>query len=69
MIQEGQFEKIPAVVEAGQENGSNTFNQSLFQLVQGGLISKNDAMKFSPNPKALEMNLKGIFLSSGGIVS
>lgn len=69
IIQEGQFEKIPAVVEAGKENGSNTFNQSLYELVQEGLISKTDALKFSPNPKALEMNLKGIFLSSGGIVS
>lgn len=69
VIQEGQFEKIPAVVEAGKENGSNTFNQSLYELVQSGLISKTDALKFSPNPKALEMNLKGIFLSSGGIVS
>lgn len=69
VIQEGEYEKIPAVVEAGKENGSNTFNQSLYELVQEGLISKNDALKFSPNPKALEMNLKGIFLSSGGIVS
>jgi twitching motility protein PilT len=69
VIQEGQFEKIPAVVEAGKENGSNTFNQSLYNLVTAGLISKTDALKFSPNPKALEMNLKGIFLSTGGIVS
>lgn len=69
VIQEGQFEKIPAVVEAGAENGCNTFNQSLYQLVQAGMISKNDALKFSPNAKALEMNLKGIFLSTGGIVS
>lgn len=69
VIQEGQFEKIPAVVEAGKEIGSNTFNQSLYELVQAGMISKNDALKFSPNAKALEMNLKGIFLSTGGIVS
>ena len=67
VIQEGQFEKIPAVVEAGKENGSRTFNQSLYNLVQAGLVSKNCALKFSPNSKALEMNLKGIFLSSGGI--
>jgi len=69
IIEEGVFEKIPAVVEAGKENGSNTFNQSLYHLVQEGPISKNDALKFSPNAKALEMNLKGIFLSTGGIVS
>jgi len=69
VIQEGQYEKIPAVVEAGNENGSCTFNQSLLTLVQAGKISRTDALKFSPNPKALEMNLKGIFLSTGGIVS
>ena len=68
-IQEGKFEKIAAIVEAGKDNGSNTFNQSLYDLVQAGMISKNDALKFSPNAKALEMNLKGIFLSTGGIVS
>ena len=39
------------------------------RLVQEGPISKNDALKFSPNAKALEMNLKGIFLSTRGIVS
>lgn len=69
IIQEGQFEKISAVVEAGKENGSYTFNHSLYQLVTSGMISRTDALKFSPNPKALEMNLKGIFLSTGGIVS
>lgn len=69
IIQEGQFEKILSVVEAGKENGSMTFNHSLLTLVNDGKISKTDALKFSPNPKALEMNLKGIFLSTGGIVS
>ena len=69
IIEEGVFEKIPAVVEAGKENGSNTFNQSLYRLVQEGPININDALKFSPNAKALEINLKGIFLSTRGIVS
>lgn len=67
-IQDGQFEKIEAVIEASEDNGSKTFNQDLFRLVKGGLVSKDDAIKHSPNPRQLEMNLKGIFLSSGGIV-
>ncbi|CAA6692974.1 MULTISPECIES: type IV pilus twitching motility protein PilT [unclassified Lentimonas] len=67
-IQDGQFEKIEAVIEASEDNGSKTFNQDLFRLVKGGLISKDDAINNSPNPRQLEMNLKGIFLSSGGIV-
>lgn len=68
-IQDGHFEKIEAVIEASEDNGSKTFNQDLFRLVKGGLISKDDAINNSPNPRQLEMNLKGIFLSSGGIVS
>ncbi|ADE54453.1 type IV pilus twitching motility protein PilT [Coraliomargarita akajimensis] len=68
MILEGKFEKIDAVIEAGEDIGSKTFNQDLFRLVKNGLISKQDAMAASPNPSQLEMNLKGIFLSQGGIV-
>jgi twitching motility protein PilT len=41
----------------------------LYRLIKAGLVTKQDGLAFSPNPKALEMNLKGIFLSSGGIVT
>ncbi len=68
IIGEGQFDKIPSVIEAGKEHGSRSFNQDLFRLVKAGTITRDTALAFSPNPKALEMNLKGIFLSSGGIV-
>ena len=68
VIEEGQFEKIPAVVEAGKDTGSRSFNQDLFRLIKEGKISRNTGLSVSPNPKALEMNLKGIFLSEGSIV-
>ena len=68
-IMEGDFEKIESVIEANEDNGSKTFNQDLFRLVKVGKITKEDAMNSSPNPRQLEMNLKGIFLSSGGIVN
>lgn len=67
-ITEGAFEKIEAVIEANEDNGSKTFNQDLLRLVQAGRVSRHDALKNSPNSRQLEMNLKGIFLSSGGIV-
>lgn len=67
-IQEGKFEKLTAVIEASTDAGSKTFNQDLYRLIKAGLISKKDGLEFSPNPKQLEMNLQGIFLSTGGIV-
>lgn len=69
VVEEGAFEKIEPVIEAGADAGSKTFNNDLYRLIRSGLISKNDGLKHSPNRKALEMNLKGIFLSSGGIVN
>lgn len=68
-IMEGQFDKLEAVVEANNENGSKTFNQDLYRQVKAGKITKKDALENSPNPSQLEMNLKGIFLSTGGIVT
>jgi twitching motility protein PilT len=68
-IMDGKFEKIEAVIEANEDNGSKTFNQDLYRLVKDGKISKEEALLSSPNARQLEMNLKGIFLSSGGIVN
>ena len=67
-IEEGEFQKINAVIEAGADIGSKTFNQDFYRLIKDGTISKADGLNFSDNPKQLEMNLKGIFLSTGGIV-
>lgn len=68
-IQEGKYESINSVIEATKDYGSKTFNMDLYRLIKAGLVSKKDGMEFSPNPKQLEMNLQGIFLSTGGIVS
>lgn len=68
LLQEGHFEKLYSALEAGKDSGSRTFNGDLFRLYKEGRISKEDALTFSPNAKQLEMNMKGIFLSSGGLV-
>ena len=67
-ITDGKFDKLEAVIESNEENGSKTFNQDLYRLVKNGRITKQDALEVSPNPRQLEMNLKGIFLAAGGIV-
>lgn len=68
VIEEGAFEKIPSVIENGDDSGSKSFNKDLYRLIKEGMISKADGLEASPNPNALEMNLKGIFLSTGGLV-
>lgn len=68
IIEEGEFQKIPQVIDSGGDSGSKSFNADLYRLIRAGLISKQDGLAFSPNSSALEMNLKGIFLSTGGLV-
>jgi len=62
-IREGRFDKVGTLLDVSAESGSRSFNKELYRLIKAGLISKKVAMKNSPNPQALEMNLKGIFLS------
>ena len=65
---DGNFERIGDVIESNRENGSKSFNTDLLRLIKSGLISRADGLQRSPNPKALEMNLKGIFIQGGGVV-
>lgn len=64
LILEGHFEKIQGLLESGTDSASFSFNRDLYRLVKAGSISKADALRFSPNPQALDMNLKGIFFKN-----
>ena len=64
LLIDGQFEKIQGLLEAGTDSASFSFNRDIYRLVKAGTISKAEALRFSPNPQALEMNLKGIFFKT-----
>lgn len=64
LILEGQFEKIQSILEGSGDSSSFSFNKDLYRLIKAGKISKADGLRFSPNPQALEMNLKGIFIKT-----
>jgi twitching motility protein PilT len=64
LILEGQFEKIQSLLESNADTNSFSFNKDIYRLIKAGKISKADGLRFSPNPQALEMNLKGIFIKS-----
>ena len=64
LILEGQFEKIQSILKGSGDSLSFSFNKDIYRLIKAGRISKQDGLKFSPNPQQLEMNLKGIFIKS-----
>ena len=57
-------------IMGGDSDGMASFNMSLLQLVNDGIITEEDALEASDNPDSLRMNFEGIFLSAdnGGII-
>jgi twitching motility protein PilT len=63
MIEQNRLESLSAAIETGNDDGMQNFNQALLKLVKAKLVSEEEALAKASNPAALEMNLKGIFLS------
>jgi pilus retraction protein PilT len=61
LIREGKLDKIKNVMQNSANEGMQTFNQALFNLIQEKKITLEEALAKSDNPEALSANLKGIF--------
>jgi len=56
LIRENQLQQIYSLIQTGKSEGMMTMNQSLLELYKKKLISMEEALRRSPNPKEL-MNL------------
>lgn len=65
LIEENRLDKLAAAIEVGTDDGMQTFNQALFDLVKARRITEKEALEKASNAQALEMNFKGIFLDEG----
>ena len=65
LIEENRLDKLSVAVETGHDDGMQDFNKAVLDLYNAGKISKEEAMLKAGNAAALEMNLKGIFLTQG----
>ncbi len=65
LIEENRLDKLAAAIEMGTDDGMQTFNQALFELVKARRITEKEALQKASNAQALEMNFKGIFLDEG----
>ncbi len=65
LLSRNQLNILSAAMEAGAEDGMQTFNQSLYHWIRSGRISEKEGLRQATNPESLAMNLKGIFLDEG----
>ncbi|MCF6176844.1 MAG: PilT/PilU family type 4a pilus ATPase [Victivallaceae bacterium] len=64
LLEENRLDKLSFAVEAGRNDGMISFNQCLYELVNDGRITEEDALEAASNPEALKMNFEGIFLAN-----
>jgi twitching motility protein PilT len=70
LIRDNNVKQIPVGITNGQDEGMQTFNISLLDLMKRKLIKKEDALAASDAPEELSMNMQGVHLSQsrGGIL-
>lgn len=65
LIEKNRLDVLSAAIETGKEDGMQTFNQAVYDLIKKGVITEKEGMRYASNPEALRMNLQGIFLDEG----
>lgn len=68
LIKANKLDKLPAAIEASNQDGMISFNQYLLKLVNEGMITEEMALENANNPESLKMMLKGIFLNTDGAI-
>ena len=68
LILEEKDHNLPDAIRIGEEEGMQDFTKSLKQLIDDELIDRPTAFAVAPNKDELKMRLKGINVSSPGII-
>jgi twitching motility protein PilT len=68
LIRKGEDQKLYDAIRIGFLEGMIDFTESLRLLVEKGDVTKETALEVAPNPEALKMAIKGIKVSSPGIL-
>ncbi|MCP4176349.1 MAG: PilT/PilU family type 4a pilus ATPase [bacterium] len=66
LLSENKLGKLSTAIEGSKNEGMQTFNQALVDLINEGTITEEQAIKFATNPESLKMNLKGVYLGTDG---
>ena len=69
VIKDNRVAQIETAIYQGREEGMQTFNDSLYDLIKGGMIVEDVAMEQSDNPAELQMLLQGIRPRRVGILT
>jgi twitching motility protein PilT len=64
-IFDGELNRLPACIDAGEDDGMMSFNRCMYNLVDAGRITKEVALDNCTNRQQLEMWFQGIQINTG----
>jgi len=64
-IFDGELNRLPACIDASEDDGMFSFNRCMFNLVEEGRITKEIALANCTSPQQLEMWFQGIQINTG----
>ena len=64
LLERNKLDKLAMAIETGKDDGMQSFNQAILQLINNGDITEEEGLEAATNPEALKMNLQGIFLGT-----
>lgn len=67
ILDPGRIKEVHEVIQKGHQNyGMQTFDQSIFQLFQTGLITRKEALDNATSPDDLALRMQGVSISGDG---
>ena len=57
------LDQLPGAIELGEGDGMQSFDKSLTDLLDGGLITREEALAHAPSPDTFKMRLQGVVRS------
>lgn len=62
LIGQNQLEHLHDAIETGNEEGLQSFDQAIYQLIRQHIVTERVGLEHATNAEKLRMNLEGIFL-------
>jgi twitching motility protein PilT len=63
IIEADRLDQLPGAIELGEGDGMQSFDRSLSELLDRGLVTREEALAHAPNPDAFKMRLQGVVRS------
>ncbi|MDR7476784.1 MAG: PilT/PilU family type 4a pilus ATPase [Armatimonadota bacterium] len=60
LVRRGDVGAIKQAIQAGAQEGMQTFDQALYELVQRGLVTVEEALRHADSPNDLRLRIRGL---------